>query len=230
LCPTQNEAKITNDFKIGINTVKALRRRANAMMRISIVGLALLLAACDDEGSPAAPAASVSSWKIAYSPNMPASMSGGEGNWYFDFPSQNGVHYVYKLAPPIKVGQTITMHFAITGNGNFVPTEGTATARVRLFLQQSGDTLTAQEPYKRWWSLPYVELSDGEFTLSVPLSPDQWTSVFGQSGAEVPNEFNAAISKLKNVGFTFGGTFAGHGVFVTGGNARFVLKEFSVSP
>jgi hypothetical protein len=67
---TQNEAKITNDFKIGINTVKALRRRANAMMRISIVGLALLLAACDDEGSPAAPAASVSSWKIAYSPNM----------------------------------------------------------------------------------------------------------------------------------------------------------------
>jgi hypothetical protein len=199
-------------------------------IEIALVAAALLLTACNDEGSPAAPAASVSSWKIAYSPNMPASMSGGEGNWYFDFPSQNGVHYVYKLAPPIKVGQTITMHFAITGNGNFVPTEGTATGRVRLFLQQSGDTLTAQEPYKRWWSLPYVELSDGEFTLSVPLSPDQWTSVFGQSGAEVPNEFNAAISKLENVGFTFGGTFAGHGVFVTGGNARFVLKEFSVSP
>jgi hypothetical protein len=51
------------------------------------------------------------------------------------------VHYVYKLAPAIKVGQTITMHFAITGNANFVPTEGTATARVRLFLQQRGDTL-----------------------------------------------------------------------------------------
>ncbi len=158
-------------------------------------------------------------------------MSGTEGNWYFDFPSRNGVHYVYKLAPAIKVGQIITMRFAITGSANFVPTDGTATtARVRLFLQQQGDTLTSQEPYKRWWSLPYVVLREGEFTLTVSLSPDQWTSVFGQGGAEVPNEFNAAISKLANVGFTFGGTFAGHGIFVTGGNARFVLKEFSVSP
>ena len=95
-------------------------------------------------------------------------MSGTEGDWYFDFPSQNGVHYVYKLAPAMKVGQTITMHFAITGSAHFVPTEGTATARVRLFLQQRGDTLTAQEPYKRWWSLPYVELREGEFTLGVP--------------------------------------------------------------
>jgi hypothetical protein len=198
------------------------------MMRITTVVLVLLLTVLNDEGSPAAPASG--DWKIAFSPNMPAWMSGTEGNWYFDFPSRDGVHYVYKLAPAIKVGQTITMHFAITGNANFVPTQGTATARVRLFLQQRGDTLTAQEPYKRWWSLPYVELREGEFALTVSLSPDQWTSVFGQRGAVVPNEFNAAIAKLANVGFTFGGTFAGHGVFVTGGNARFILKEFSVSP
>ncbi len=71
-------------------------------------------------------------------------MSGTEDNWYFDFPSQNGVHYVYKVAPAVKVGQIITMRFAITGNANFVPTEGTATARVRLFRQQRGDTLMAQ--------------------------------------------------------------------------------------
>ena len=200
------------------------------MMRILIIVLLWLVTALNDERSPVAPAASESYWKIAYSPNMPAWMSGTEGNWYFDFPSRDGVHYVYKLAPAIKVGQTVTMHFAITGNANFVPTEGTATARVRLFLQQRGDTLTAQEPFKRWWSLPYVELREGEFRLTVSLSPAQWTSVFGQGGAEVPNEFNAAIRKLANVGFTFGGTFAGHGVFVTGGNARFVLKEFSVSP
>jgi hypothetical protein len=196
---------------------------------IAIVALPLLLTACNDEASPAARTPSASYWKIAYSPNMPASMSGTEGNWYFDFPSQNGVHYIYKLAPAIKAGQTITMHFAITGNANFVPTEGTATARVRLFLQQRGDTLTAQEPYKRWWSVSHVELHEGEFTLTASLSPDQWTSVFGQRGAEVPNEFNVVISQLANVGFTFGGTFAGHGVYVTGGNARFILKQYSVS-
>jgi len=96
-------------------------------------------------------------------------------------------------------------------------------------LEQPGDTLTAQEPYKRWWSVTSVELHEGEFTLTASLSPDQWTSVFGQGGAEVPNEFNAAISQVANVGFTFGGAFAGHGVYVTGGNARFILKQYSVS-
>ena len=74
-----------------------------------------------------------------------------------------------------------------------------------------------------------LNLREGEFTLTVSLSPDQWTSVFGQRGAEVPNEFNAAIPDLGNVGFTFGGTFAGHGVYVTGGNARFILKQYSLS-
>jgi hypothetical protein len=198
------------------------------MMRITIVLLALLLTARNDEGSPAVPAP-ISYWRIAYSPNMPAWMSGTEGNWYFDFPNQNGVHYVYTAAPAVRVGQTITMHFAITGKGNFVPTEGTAPARVRLFLQQQGDTLTAREPYKRWWSTAYVELKEVDFTLSVPVSPDQWSSVFGRRGDEVPHEFNVAISQLANVGFTFGGTFAGHGVYVTGGTARFILKQYLVS-
>jgi hypothetical protein len=64
----------------------------------------LLLTACNDEGWLAVPAPSVSHWKIAYSPNMPAWMSGTEGNWYFDFPNQNGVHYVYKAAPAVTVG------------------------------------------------------------------------------------------------------------------------------
>jgi hypothetical protein len=64
-------------------------------------------------------------------------------------------------------------------------------------------------------------LHEGEFTLTAPLSPDQWTSVFGQRGAEVSSEFNTAISQLANVGFTFGGTFAGHGVYVTGGERPF---------
>src|SRR5262249_24355404 len=102
------------------------RRDGEAMMRITIVVLALLLTARNDEGSPAVPAPTTY-WKIAYSPNMPAWMSGSEGNWYFDFPNQNGVHYVYKVAPAVGIGRTITMHFAITSSGNFVPTEGTAT-------------------------------------------------------------------------------------------------------
>jgi len=195
---------------------------------MALVIVVLLLTACNDE-SVLPWSHRTNDWKIAYSPNMPASMPGTEGDWYFEFPSQNGVHYVYKAAPTVRVGQTITMHFAISGKGNFVPTEGTTTARVRLFLQQRVDTLTAQEPYKRWWSVTYVELHEGEFTLTASLSPDQWTSVFGQRGTEVPSEFNTAIAQLANIGFTFGGTFAGHGVYVTGGGARFILKQYAVS-
>jgi hypothetical protein len=35
-------------------------------------------------------------------------------------------------------------------------------------------------------------LHEGEFTLTASLSPNEWTSVFGQRGAEVPSEFNTA--------------------------------------
>jgi hypothetical protein len=118
-------------------------------------------------------------WKIAYSPNMPTSMSGTKGNWYFDFPSRNGVHYVYKPAPPIKVGQSITMHFAITGvdTAHFIRRKAPQPHGCGCSCNSVGDTLTAQEPYKRWWSVPYIELREGESTLSVAVSPDQWTSV-----------------------------------------------------
>jgi hypothetical protein len=47
---------------------------------IAIVALALLLTACNDDGSPSVPVPRVSYWKIAYSPNMPSSMAGAEGN------------------------------------------------------------------------------------------------------------------------------------------------------
>jgi hypothetical protein len=83
-------------------------------LRIALVPLALLLTACNDE-SVLPWSHRTNDWKIAYSPNMAPSMSGTEGGWYFDFPSQNGVHYVYKAAPTVRVGQTITMHFAISG-------------------------------------------------------------------------------------------------------------------
>ena len=113
--------------------------------------LALLLAA-DNSDSASVPAASSSGWTMAYSPGMPSQMSENDGNYYFDFPEVDGVHYVCTKAPSVSIGQTVTMVFTIEGSGNFVPTDGTASARVRLFLQEQGDTLTAAEQYKRWWS------------------------------------------------------------------------------
>ena len=201
---------------------------ADALTIVAMLFAPLLLAAYSS-GSAPTPIAASNGWTIAYSPGMPSQMPKKDGHHYFDFPNVDGVHYVYKRTPSVNVGQTVTMVFTIEGSGNFVPTEGTASARVRLFMQEQGDSLTAAEQYKRWWSTNAVELKPGTFRLTVVVAPELWSSVLGKNGSEVPGEFENAISNLANLGFTFGGTFAGHGVYVAGGSARFILKEFKIT-
>jgi hypothetical protein len=192
--------------------------------------LAVPFGACNDGRSTASAASSVTTtdWTIAYSHNVPPRMIEEQGGtYYFNFPRSDGVHYIMQRAPAVRAGQTVTMRFSIVGEGKLVPTQGEPPARVRLFLQQRGDRLTAAEEFKRWWSVASVELVAGEFVLKAELVPAQWSSVFGKNGAQVPEAFHAAIADLEHVGFTFGGMFAGHGVYVIG-QARFVLKQFSI--
>jgi hypothetical protein len=199
--------------------------------RILPIVLAVLFGACNDGRSTASAASSVTTtdWTIAYSHNVPPRMieeQGGDAH-YFNFPNSDGVHYIIQQAPAVRAGQTVTLRFAIVGDGKLVPTEGEPPARIRLFLQQRGDRMTAAEEFKRWWSVASVELVAGEFVLKADLVPTQWSSVFGKNGAQMPEAFRAAITDLEHVGFTFGGMFAGHGVFVIG-EARFVLTQFSI--
>ena len=46
--------------------------------------------------------------------------------------------------------------------------------------------------------------------------------------SEVPAEFAAALADVGAVGMTFGGCFAGHGIYVADGNATFILDSYSV--
>jgi hypothetical protein len=61
-------------------------------------------------------------------------------------------------------------------------------------------------------------------TMTVPLTPDQWSSVYGKPGnlnATTLAGFHDALTNLGHVGMTFGGGyFAGHGVNVSGAGAR----------
>ena len=168
----------------------------------------------------------VKGWTISYSPGMPARMEEGEsGTYYFYFPPKDGVHYVTAAAPSVRLNQTVIMRFAVLGDGMIMPTEGKPPARIRLFLEQRGDRMTASEPFKRWWSVSHVDLvGHRHFTLAARLTPSQWSSVFGKNGSAVPNKFCDCLSALDKIGFTFGGVFAGHGVYVIGGSARFVLE------
>ncbi len=168
-------------------------------------------------------------WNIQFSPNMPAQMAGlPDGTFFLDFPQSDGVHYITKPASSVSLGQTISISFAIIGDGKLIPTQGPSPAKLRLMLQQTNDTMTAAEADKRWWSVPVDLVGPNEYGLTVKLTPDLWTNVFGKPGSESLAGFQSAVSSVGNIGFTFGGMFAGHGVFAQG-PSRFVLKQFTAA-
>jgi hypothetical protein len=123
----------------------------------------------------------------------------------------------------------------LSGSPQFVSIEqgcGNQPADFRLLLERRGDTLSPTQEFFRWWSNPdHVKLvADGQLhSLTVPLIPERWSSVFGKFGSQVPSEFNTGLQNLASVGITFGGgCFFGHGVRVTGGKARFELIDFRI--
>ena len=218
------------------------------MRYLSIGPAAMLLLLASQWGQSSAPASprrpiSVSmnagAWSFSYSPTMPAHPSPHPDGWSFDFPAQDGVHY---LVQPVTgyVSGTVRAAFRIETTGtpffdwrtNPNNTCDTA-ASVRLYLQRRGDDFTAAKEFFRWWSNPVsYTLAQGAAKLVAPLNAAQWSSVLGKRGtdsAAATQGFEAAIADLGNVGMTFGGgCFFGHGVFVTGGTARFIATGYAV--
>jgi hypothetical protein len=189
-------------------------------------------------------------WSILYStklPKHPAALTGQTG-WYFDFPVYDqpvstcaskgncpGVHYVVTdyTQPITAVTLVMTFRVETTGsvvfNGNLQP-DNTCNfpAGVHPYIERQNDD---GGEFYRWWANPiYYALAPGSVTLAVPLTPDQWSSVFGKFGnydAESLAGFQAALQNVGEVGMTFGGgCFFGHGVNVSGGTARFVLTGY----
>src|SRR5262245_24315315 len=184
----------------------------------------------DPSNVPTNPTAT-SGWSIRYSPGMPPSMSqNADGTYFVGLPYQDGLRYVVQGAQGDPTGKTITIKFELVGAGELLAVDPreTCPCSVSIFLQQQGDSLTGTDEFKRWWSHKIPLDPQGE--ASVIVSPENWTQVFGKRGSDFPQQFQAAMSNLANVGFTFGGTyFAGHGIYVKQGtgSVRFVLKEYS---
>jgi len=201
---------------------------------IVLAALISIAASKKDSGlsNMATNAAATSGWSIRYSPGMPSLMSkNADGTYHVDLPYRDGLHYVVQGAHQSLTGKTITIKFELVGTGELFASDPgeTCPCSVSLYLQQQGDTLSSADEFKRWWSHKIPLNAQGE--ASVVVSPDNWTQVFGKRASDFPQQFQAAMSNLANVGFTFGGThFAGHGVYVKQGtgSVRFVLKEYSV--
>ena len=176
-----------------------------------------------------------------------------EVGWSFDFPvydkpstkcaGDKSCGHVNYLTTPITSAITadgLTMTFRVDTTGdpifNYALNPNNTCinpAAVRLFIQRRDDTLKASHEFYRWWSKSASKLTAGTMTLTVPLTPDHWFSVFGKSGDKdevTAAEFRAALQNVGNIGMTFGGgCFAGHGVNITGGTARFTLTNYSLT-
>lgn len=174
---------------------------------------------------------SASAWQILYSTGMPPNPLGEAAGWFFDFPASGSVHYITTNVGASLLGRgRMRTTFAVQGSGHLKATQGDAPARVRLFFQRRGDDLSAIGPmeFYRWWSVAYVELVEGQFVLEAPFVGAEWSSVLAKRGDEKMPEFATALSDASSVGVTFGGSFAGHGVFVETGQARFSMSSFAV--
>jgi hypothetical protein len=181
-------------------------------------------------------------WNILFSKGMPAHPTAIGSGWYFEFPKVPGsVHYV-TTSVSMAAGDFVRAEMEVQAEPSTVfdyRTEASNTgdfpAHARFFLQRRGDDMTGRGAmrYYRWWANPQAfKLEPGALTLTVPLSPAEWSSVFGEKGDTSPaatRAFEAALADLANVGLTFGGgLFFGHGVRVSAGAARFYLRSFAV--
>ena len=173
------------------------------------------------------------------------------GGWYFDFPAAScggadvcSVHYV---STPVSMSVTTSGHvnavFQITTRGTPIfnyrlKPNNTCDypAHARFYLQRKRDDLSGRGEYEyyRWFSndVAYELGAGGSANLTAALTPDQWTSVFGKKGdhdSAATLGFVQALQNLANVGFVFGGgCYYGHGVNVSGGTARFTLRQYSI--
>jgi len=175
-------------------------------------------------------------WYIYYSAGMPPHPSAdAEGAWSFELPSAEGGGHVNYVQTPFNATTTpnsVTITFRVESDApqyEVLDPSDYPPATVRLFFEQQNDDLS--DPNGRWWadaSVYNLGSQDGQtLTFTVPFTYDQWTNVDGQFD---PQAFSAALKNIGWVGMTFGGQkFAGHGVAIRSGSARYVLIDCSVN-
>jgi hypothetical protein len=186
--------------------------------------LALALVACSSE-RPQPPAFLLFGWTILYSTNVALEEDGTA----FNFPYPPGsVHYVMRRATVSDGRMSIRFKYRVDGAGEVQETDcggqPCMPCQVRLIIQRAGDTLKAGYENYRFWSGP-VAVQPGEHTMEVQLDANVWTNVVGKNNAA---GFFDLINNLENVGFTFGGMFAGHGCHMLSGNLRFTILEYDM--
>lgn len=176
-------------------------------------------------------------WTEGLSPTFVTFRNDASGAVYFDVPGAGqAVNYAFAPAPVPTVAGTLHLRFRIETLGGqpvfqSVPEAGNTCSTppsVRPFIFANRNDWSGE--FSRWWATSeFIVLAPGTFTLDVPLVPDRWTSVYGRTGVDAPREFSQALTTVSSLGVSFGGgCFYGHGVFVSGGTARWTLTSYLV--
>jgi hypothetical protein len=170
-------------------------------------------------------APATSQWAASYSSGVTLSYPAG-AEYAFKFPDEGHVNMITKRGVPL--GKSITISGRIQASGGQFNSldrcAGGLPATVRVYLEQD-----MGGEFGRWWSNPEaVVLKDGTFTLTVPISPEHWQSVYGKMGTAAPQEFANFMKRTSYaMGLTFGGGCSfGHGVRYRGGAATFTLNTY----
>lgn len=220
------------------------------MRKISPFILLLFLCACSGGSSPPpvvvapSPPSPGTQWSMNYTrPPNSVLMQPGD---YFDFPRCDmapasaqqpdvlimpcAVGYVERSFGNLTGAPALTLEYEITGTDPIFEyktnpdntCDGAATVELLIFKSPGN----LNDPNARWFSHPSRQtLTLGKNTYTVPLTADQWIPIYPPG---VPEMFQAALGNVKTAGFVYGGgCFAGHGVGLSKGSARFWVRRFS---
>jgi hypothetical protein len=162
-----------------------------------------------------------------------------EGDWAFDYPYSNNTeqgHVNYLVTPfqATKTPQEVIVTFEIEAQKpvwNVFADSQPPT--VNVMFEVGGDCVCTSMPYGRWWGYPRTYVTPDMYNqvqvVKIPIEPSDWSSVFGVNGQNNPSAFWSALKKVSWFGLTFGGfDFAGHGVALDAGSAKFVLISYQV--
>src|SRR5262249_29822164 len=99
---------------------------------------------------------------------------------------------------------------------------------MHLFVWRKNDDLScngAFDFYRMFAARMPLVLGEHQI-ISAKLDPDLWTSCYAHKDAAA---FEATLNNLLGAGVVFGGQwFAGHGIYLSNGTAKFTIESFVI--
>ncbi len=161
-----------------------------------------------------------------------------------DIPTQKNkfLDYVYGAyyGCPLSLSGAVTITFQVGTTGApafYFDSEKTNTGTFPAHMRAYIESATIQpNGLNRWWANPISYQLDtllpGVLVMAIPLTPDQWTSTYGQRGSDDAQtflSFQQSMASAVVIGISLGGgDFFGHGVRVAGGTAQVQLLGVSI--